>query len=126
MVYELFVTKLTAPAFSAKDVLDLYLHRGSFETVLADEDVEHFNPLLKNDLKPLCRGRHLETTSPLERENTRVVEALGHASRYELVVSRRLSLLCVPRNASLQRRLLSKIPIAGVPIPLMGKSFGRS
>ena len=31
---------LAAPAFSAKDVLDLYLHRGSFETVLADEDVE--------------------------------------------------------------------------------------
>jgi hypothetical protein len=27
-------------AFSAKDVLDLYLHRGSFETVLADEDLE--------------------------------------------------------------------------------------
>jgi len=40
MVYELFVTRLAAPAFSAKDVLDLYLHRGSFETVLADEDVE--------------------------------------------------------------------------------------
>ncbi len=40
IVYELFVTKLTAPAFSAKDVLDLYLHRGSFETVLADEDSE--------------------------------------------------------------------------------------
>jgi hypothetical protein len=43
MVYELFVTRLAAPAFSAKDVLDLYLHRGSFETVLADEDIEHFN-----------------------------------------------------------------------------------
>lgn len=40
MVYELFVTRLAAPAFSAKDVLDLYLHRGSFETVLADEDRE--------------------------------------------------------------------------------------
>jgi len=40
MVYELFVTRLPAPAFSAKDVLDLYLHRGSFETVLADEDSE--------------------------------------------------------------------------------------
>jgi hypothetical protein len=40
MVYELFVTRLAAPAFSAKDVLDLYLHRGSFETVLADEDIE--------------------------------------------------------------------------------------
>jgi hypothetical protein len=39
-IYELFVTRLPAPAFSAKDVLDLYLHRGSFETVLADEDVE--------------------------------------------------------------------------------------
>lgn len=40
MVYELFVTRLAAPACSAKDVLDLYLHRGSFETVLADEDSE--------------------------------------------------------------------------------------
>jgi hypothetical protein len=40
MVYELFVTRLATPAFSAKDVLDLYLHRGSFETVLADEDIE--------------------------------------------------------------------------------------
>jgi hypothetical protein len=38
VIYELFVTRLPAPAFSAKDVLDLYLHRGSFETVLADED----------------------------------------------------------------------------------------
>src|SRR5215467_1024842 len=26
------------PAFTASDILDLYLHRGSFETVLADED----------------------------------------------------------------------------------------
>jgi hypothetical protein len=39
-VYELFVSTLPSPAFSAKDVLDLYLHRGSFETVLADEDAE--------------------------------------------------------------------------------------
>ena len=40
MVYELFVCTLPSPAFTASDVLDLYLHRGSFETVLADEDVE--------------------------------------------------------------------------------------
>jgi hypothetical protein len=40
IVYELFLATLAPPAFSAKDVLDLYLHRGSFETVLADEDVE--------------------------------------------------------------------------------------
>ncbi len=39
-IYELFVATLPSPAFSAKDVLDLYLHRGSFETVLADEDIE--------------------------------------------------------------------------------------
>jgi hypothetical protein len=39
-VFELFVPTLPAPAFTAKDALDLYLHRGSFETVLADEDVE--------------------------------------------------------------------------------------
>jgi hypothetical protein len=40
MVYELFVSTLPSPAFTASDVLDLYLHRGSFETVLADEDEE--------------------------------------------------------------------------------------
>jgi len=40
MVYELFVTAVATTAFTPKDVLDLYLHRGSFETVLADEDVE--------------------------------------------------------------------------------------
>ena len=39
-VYELFVTTLASPAFLPCDVLDLYLHRGSFETVLADEDEE--------------------------------------------------------------------------------------
>ena len=40
LVYELFVTTLPQGAFSPKDVLDLYLHRGSFEAVLADEDIE--------------------------------------------------------------------------------------
>jgi hypothetical protein len=39
-VCELFVSTLPSPAFTASDVLDLYLHRGSFETVLADEDNE--------------------------------------------------------------------------------------
>ena len=39
-VYEQFFTTLPAPAFAPADVLDLYLHRGSFETVLADEDEE--------------------------------------------------------------------------------------
>jgi hypothetical protein len=40
VVYELFMSTLPSPAFTASDVLDLYLHRGSFETVLADEDKE--------------------------------------------------------------------------------------
>ena len=39
-VYELFVSTLPSPTFTSSDVLDLYLHRGSFETVLADEDQE--------------------------------------------------------------------------------------
>jgi hypothetical protein len=39
-VYELFVSTLPSPVFTASDVLDLYLHRGSFETMLADEDDE--------------------------------------------------------------------------------------
>ena len=39
-VYELFLTTAPLHAFTAADVLDLYLHRGSFETVLSDEDRE--------------------------------------------------------------------------------------
>ena len=42
-VYELFFTTMPHDAFTSKEVLDLYLHRGSFETVLSDEDDEHFN-----------------------------------------------------------------------------------
>ncbi len=40
VVYELFFTCLPPAAFSPADVLDLYLHRGGFETVLSDEDKE--------------------------------------------------------------------------------------
>jgi len=39
-VYELFYTTLPPYAFTASDVLQVYLHRGSFETVLSDEDQE--------------------------------------------------------------------------------------
>jgi hypothetical protein len=39
-VYEVFVSTLPRLSFTSSDVLDLYLHRGSVETVLADEDVE--------------------------------------------------------------------------------------
>jgi hypothetical protein len=39
-VYELFLTTAPQAAFTCADVLDLYRHRGSFETVLWDEDVE--------------------------------------------------------------------------------------
>jgi len=40
VVYELFVTKLPQSAFTASDVVTLYLHRGAFENALADEDAE--------------------------------------------------------------------------------------
>ena len=40
MVYELFWTCLPSSAFTPADVLDLYLQRGGFETVLSDEDKE--------------------------------------------------------------------------------------
>ncbi len=40
MVYELFFTALPPGAFTAADVVDLYLGRGAFETALADEDQE--------------------------------------------------------------------------------------
>ena len=40
VVYELFFTGLPALGFTAADVVRLYLHRGSFETELADEDLE--------------------------------------------------------------------------------------
>ncbi|HEY4386252.1 MAG TPA: hypothetical protein VGN34_17480 [Ktedonobacteraceae bacterium] len=40
VVFELFCTALPAFGFTAADVIKLYLHRGSFETVLSDEDRE--------------------------------------------------------------------------------------
>ncbi len=39
-VYELFYTALPSGAFTPADVVTLYLHRGAFETVLADENKE--------------------------------------------------------------------------------------
>jgi hypothetical protein len=39
-VYELFLTRLPQQAFTAADVVALYLHRGAFENTLADEDQE--------------------------------------------------------------------------------------
>ena len=40
IVYELFFTRLPQQGFTASDVVELYLHRGAFEPLLADEDVE--------------------------------------------------------------------------------------
>lgn len=40
IVYELFFTALPSPTFTPADVVNLYLHRGAFETVLSDEDSE--------------------------------------------------------------------------------------
>jgi hypothetical protein len=40
VVYELFFTNLPQQAFTAADVVELYLHRGAFEPALADEDQE--------------------------------------------------------------------------------------
>jgi hypothetical protein len=40
VVYELFFTNLPQQAFTASDVVELYLHRGAFEPLLSDEDRE--------------------------------------------------------------------------------------
>jgi hypothetical protein len=40
IVYEVFFTTLPQEAFTAADVVSLYLHRGSFENALSDEDAE--------------------------------------------------------------------------------------
>jgi hypothetical protein len=40
VVYELFFTNLPQQAFTASDVVEMYLHRGAFEPALSDEDQE--------------------------------------------------------------------------------------
>jgi hypothetical protein len=40
VVYELFFTTLPQQAFTASDVVEVYLHRGAFEPQLSDEDRE--------------------------------------------------------------------------------------
>jgi hypothetical protein len=44
VVYELFYTALPVGAFSPADVVEFYLHRGAFETLLSDEDQEQVTP----------------------------------------------------------------------------------
>ena len=43
VVYELFSTALPQKGVTPADVVALSLHRGAFETVLSDEDQEHFD-----------------------------------------------------------------------------------
>lgn len=43
VVYELFFSTLPQQAFTASDVVELYLQRGAFEPALSDEDQE-FDP----------------------------------------------------------------------------------
>src|SRR2546421_7851390 len=40
LVYELFFTHVPQDAFTASDVVALYLHRGAYAPILADEDQE--------------------------------------------------------------------------------------
>ncbi len=40
VVYELFLTNMPQAAFTTADVVALYLHRGAFEPILSDEDIE--------------------------------------------------------------------------------------
>lgn len=40
VIYQLFFTNLPQQTFTACDVVELYLHRGAFEPILADEDSE--------------------------------------------------------------------------------------
>ncbi len=40
VVYELFLTNLPQQGFTARDVVELSLHRGAFESILSDEDIE--------------------------------------------------------------------------------------
>jgi len=61
-VYELFVSTLPSPAFTASDGLDLYLHRGSCETTLADEDEEHASD--RWDSHPPCGQEFAHMLAP--------------------------------------------------------------
>jgi hypothetical protein len=40
VIYELFFTNLPQQGFTARDIVKLYLHRGTFEPALSDEDQE--------------------------------------------------------------------------------------
>ncbi len=70
LVYELFFTNLPQGAFTAADVVALYLHRGAFEPTLADEDQEqHPDPLRTTEFAPACplaQEETVESPSPVQ------------------------------------------------------------
>jgi hypothetical protein len=61
-VYELFVTSHPVRCLLAADVVQLYLHRGSFETVLADS--ARIGDCRQCHLAPQCLGRNASGEMP--------------------------------------------------------------
>ena len=63
VVYELFFTHLPPDAFTASDVVGLYLHRGAFEPALAEEDQEQDEGLAGVVMRPPGKKRGKSSVS---------------------------------------------------------------
>jgi hypothetical protein len=92
IVYELFLTNLPQQAFTASDVVALYLQWGTFEPTLADEDQEQDKELAGALTPPAgryagrssrngCGTRRLELGHQLELSPLRTTEASSSHSR---------------------------------------------
>src|SRR5689334_16571782 len=75
MVYELFYTALPQGAFTPTDVVDLYLHRGGFECVLADL---HQRARRRSVVFAHCLGPGV-LANPCSMDLERTAQELGHA-----------------------------------------------
>jgi hypothetical protein len=92
IAYSLFLTKLPQQAFTASDVVALYLHRGAYAPTLADEDQEQDEGLAGVLTPPAgrnagrssrngCGTRLLELGHQLEPSPLRTTEAGSSHSR---------------------------------------------
>ncbi len=97
IVYELFFTNLPQHAFTACDVVELYLHRGAFEPALSDEDQEH-------------RSRSLVQSLGLGTGMLASDRPMGLESAARTGTSARAGRRCAPPSLLLPSRLHSSLP----------------
>jgi hypothetical protein len=117
VVYEPFFTNLSQSAFTASDVVPLYLDRGAFETALEDEDIEQ-----EPDRWCSYSAWGQEAWQIVAQWTWNIRLELGHTLAPEPVRTTEFALALPPRRSPhlrLRPHLLPSHPLQGMLYPFL-------